>query len=1093
MPAYEINSTLALFFSCDYANMPFPIRALETVINQHGLDIEALKSSRLPFAGGAQVGSSGHAKSKDKEAITNLLPTSGTDVPQKNTPVATWQVASTNPAKEETYAGPSQSYIMMKNSIAAPGTGDISIKLPGGISKMDSIGLDVQQSCLFQKASKSSEHESPASMPMEDTRSANSSERHDIAKFDNQTNKKDIKKTVPKRKRANSKVAEDSLPESPQLSDTSAMGHNTRKGKQTDKSGRQGELKAGDQEQPNPLQHNSRLYGGSGTSFISKQDVCQAVTERMTDNMKKSNTFNQISKLPDEREVSSADRIFAMQKGGLLSSRINTFSPNYVWNQNKFALPSENSQGSGSALKEPFPGIHSESMNINNQSKVNTHDEANDSSKSMEVPTNHLHGMPTVNSGALGAFSSFGTTNMAFSAPAPYSSSSFESHDLTSKMHFPRSFENCSSSHLLDKGKDVVPSSGGKEISLSAKPATDSRIWSSAVMREGTSRFPGKAYEVHCLNCICRNNLMPRKLHLEIALGASLPKEADSEFVESYLVSVMLRLSDSVMLVTGGPFGSHFENEVYMNPNLQSLRANQVSPVLGVGKGPKVDALFASRATHKDDASKESSVAAMVNRETCFNQPHNISQINSAGKLHLSDSHLFGVNTQPERYQSLLPVKEQSQLAVGKGYESLENVVNASKDIMFSNQVAHSEKIPASSELAITNSITNAYSGTNGLMDQSNSIIQKQSHADVYTTFATNDSMKFGNMEAVLEKSVEQDNGNQSDSSDMPASPPKYTTSEKWIMDYQKQRLVEEQKWTLKQKKAEERIAACYEKLKEKVSSSEDISGKTKTVIELKKLQLLQLQRRLRRERLEESFKVKRERWKGFNRYVKEFHKRKERIHREKIDRIQREKINLLKNNDVEGYLRMVQDAKSDRVKQLLKETEKYLQKLGSKIRESKSMAKQFEMEMDESREFNIVENNDTTNEDDDGSDQAQTFRQSYHLTHIWTAWFETAHVQVRFWTAYAIQFQKTKVCNFESYHLVRTVGNGRFPPLLLAIEQYQPSCEPREVVTFAMVFSSSEATRKRGKRQRRLLIRMGRRSLGDVTEASHPHCHGLS
>lgn len=61
------------------------------------------------------------------------------------------------------------------------------------------------------------------------------------------------------------------------------------------------------------------------------------------------------------------------------------------------------------------------------------------------------------------------------------------------------------------------------------------------------------------------------------------------------------------------------------------------------------------------------------------------------------------------------------------------------------------------------------------------------------------------------------------------------------------------------------------------------------------------------RERLEDGFKVKRERWKGFNRYVREFHKRKERFHREKIDRIQREKINLLKINDVEGYLRMVQ------------------------------------------------------------------------------------------------------------------------------------------------------------------------------------------
>lgn len=61
------------------------------------------------------------------------------------------------------------------------------------------------------------------------------------------------------------------------------------------------------------------------------------------------------------------------------------------------------------------------------------------------------------------------------------------------------------------------------------------------------------------------------------------------------------------------------------------------------------------------------------------------------------------------------------------------------------------------------------------------------------------------------------------------------------------------------------------------------------------------------RERLEDVFKYKRERCKGFNRYAKEFHKKKERIHREKNDRIQREKINLLKINDVEGYLRMVQ------------------------------------------------------------------------------------------------------------------------------------------------------------------------------------------
>lgn len=78
----------------------------------------------------------------------------------------------------------------------------------------------------------------------------------------------------------------------------------------------------------------------------------------------------------------------------------------------------------------------------------------------------------------------------------------------------------------------------------------------------------------------------------------------------------------------------------------------------------------------------------------------------------------------------------------------------------------------------------------------------------------------------------------------------------------------------------------------------------------------------------------------AFNRQVKEFHKRKERLHREKADKLQRDKINALKNNDVEGYLRMVQDTKSDRVEKLLKETEGYLEKLGVKLQKQKDLAK---------------------------------------------------------------------------------------------------------------------------------------------------------
>ncbi|KAK9075578.1 hypothetical protein SSX86_003903 [Deinandra increscens subsp. villosa] len=266
------------------------------------------------------------------------------------------------------------------------------------------------------------------------------------------------------------------------------------------------------------------------------------------------------------------------------------------------------------------------------------------------------------------------------------------------------------------------------------------------------------------------------------------------------------------------------------------------------------------------------------------------------------------------------------------------------------------------------------------------------------------------------------------------AASPKYTTSEKWIADCQKRKVADEYNWAVKKKKTEQRISVCVEKLKETVSSSKDISAKTKSVIELKKLELLNLQRRLRndiltdffrpisnemdrlksikkhrigrrskqlerheqkmkeerqkrirerqkdffgemeqhRERLEDVFKYRRERLKGFNRYAREFHKRKERLHREKIDRIQREKINLLKINDVEGYLRMVQDAKSDRVKQLLKETEKYLQKLGSKLKEAKVISRCFETDMN-----GVNDGSEFTIEDEDETDQAKHYMES--------------------------------------------------------------------------------------------------------------------
>lgn len=76
-----------------------------------------------------------------------------------------------------------------------------------------------------------------------------------------------------------------------------------------------------------------------------------------------------------------------------------------------------------------------------------------------------------------------------------------------------------------------------------------------------------------------------------------------------------------------------------------------------------------------------------------------------------------------------------------------------------------------------------------------------------------------------------------------------------------------------------------------------------------------------------------------------------------------------------------VQDAKSDRVRQLLKETEKYLQKLGSKLKDAKAFARRFEMEMDDGKAGNnVIETDDIEIDVEDESDQAKVMALKWML-----------------------------------------------------------------------------------------------------------------
>lgn len=69
-------------------------RAMETVVNQHGIDMDALRSSRIPFAGGQQAGDSSSALAKDREIIGSQAPVIASDASQSVGQGGLWQFPS---------------------------------------------------------------------------------------------------------------------------------------------------------------------------------------------------------------------------------------------------------------------------------------------------------------------------------------------------------------------------------------------------------------------------------------------------------------------------------------------------------------------------------------------------------------------------------------------------------------------------------------------------------------------------------------------------------------------------------------------------------------------------------------------------------------------------------------------------------------------------------------------------------------------------------------------------------------------------------------------------------------------------------------
>ncbi|KAI4345493.1 hypothetical protein L6164_012612 [Bauhinia variegata] len=941
-------------------SMPYQVisRAMETVVNQHGLDIEALKSSRLPLTGGGQIGSS----------QATGVPTDSRVGTAENEMSRMDHFSSGRPP-------------VVPNS-GAP---------------------DYYQGSVAQRSSQSFDQGSPSSL---DSRSANSQsqDRRDTANWDKQVTQKDGKKATTKRKRGDSSSPLEQNVDIPSQLDPRNTVINARKGKMTKAEPSDGHtVRSGEQTNSNMVPSSSQIehfsaLSGSMRAMHRVNQESHHLLEKQADITKIGNPMQHVPSLkyPEDTEVSSAHIAPGQQQG--VYSKVHGGVPvaTNAYPMGETVFPSSMHYGGALEHEGGKPATLADSQKIVQAGRQNS---SLDSLRK-GVPPRDAGKSPVSGSPASSAMP-FKEQQLKQLRAQCLVFLAFRNGLPPKKLHleialgttFPREDGSCkepvdqkgksqSSTELSNTSGVMMPFGGlnnARQTDKNHSASSSGKIDSLPKGTESPRTMEDKTnlhYDVHALT--------EERKHLHATKRAEVERQIQERMAPQASLTTTFQQRDPFnargSIVANNPLDD------VDNSNLQGGKSNQTSSVMGLNKQVNPEMFGWTGFGSHNEASKGSLQVSLIQhelpterRETVPSQFQNIGTSGASGNQH-SMNHLTSYS-----------LKEQWKPASGTDNDP--QGVAIMKDA---------------------------------------SAMTKHVSADGFRAVLVDDASKHG-----ISLATEQD-VNERLVSDLPRSP-KYTMLERWIIDQQRKRLLVEQNWMKKQQKAKRKIGSCYDKLKENVSSSEDISAKTKSVIELKKLQLLDLQRRLRsdflndffkpimpemehlksikkhrhgrrikqlekfeqkmkeerqkrirerqkeffseievhKERLDDAFKIKRERWKGFNRYVKEFHKRKERIHREKIDRIQREKINLLKINDVEGYLRMVQDAKSDRVKQLLKETEKYLQKLGSRLQEAKTPAGRFEHDVDVVGSGNVVDKSDITYENEDESDQAKHYKES--------------------------------------------------------------------------------------------------------------------
>ncbi|XP_020977966.1 chromatin structure-remodeling complex protein SYD-like [Arachis ipaensis] len=715
-------------------SMPYQVisRAMETVINQHNLDIESLKSSRPPSSG---AGSSQRGTSQAVGVATD----SRAGLPENVMP------------KMDSFASGRPPFAP---SIGAP---------------------DHYQGSAAQRSGQSFDHGSPSSL---DSRSANSQsrDRRDTTNLDKQVNQKDGRKATSKRKRGDTLSPAEPHVDIPSHLDQRNTA-NTRKGKMTKAESSDGlPVRSGELTNFNRVPSSSQMQRANqeGPTKIGNPVPCAPN-----------------SKYPEDTEVSSAH------------------------------IASGKLQGA-------HPMVHG-GMGVATSAYPMTESVLSSSMR---------HG------GMLGHYSGSSTT----SADEPKIGLT-DRHSSNSEMS------------MLRQG---VPPRDMARSTIS-----------------GSSGVPFKEQQLKQLRAQClvflafRNGLAPKQLHLEIALGTAFSREGKdhTDHKGKSQSSVELGTSSGVMMPFGGlnnmrqPDNNNSSGSPSAGKSLEatSFSKGTESAIMTGDKGILSEERKHLLAVKKVELEKQiqERAGAQASSATSFQQQDSSSTKGDvdSGNLQVGlsnrPSSVIGLNKQmnPEinGFTGFASSDEASEgpsqvssLQHELPIERRDNVVNQFQNMVNSGGSRNHHSI---------NHLTYALKehwkpvpGT-GIDPQGASLMKdadllaKNVSSDGFKTVPVNDASRH---DATFSTDIE-GNGR--------LPPPKYTMSGRWIMDQQKKRLLVQQNWVQKQQKTKQIMTTCFLKLKENVSSSEDISAKTKSVIELKKLQLLDLQRRLRSDFLNDFFK----------------------------------------------------------------------------------------------------------------------------------------------------------------------------------------------------------------------------------------------